>query len=139
MGKCIFCRIARGEVRSNKIYEDDDCLCFLDTSPVSKGHSLVVAKRHFDSFLTTPKNLVSHVFQVAQLVSQAMVSQLKATGVNVITNVNRSAGQSVFHFHVHVIPRYEDDSVGTLFDHPIALPSDQFPLLADSIREGIDE
>lgn len=139
MGDCIFCRIARGEVPCNKVYEDDECICFLDTNPVSRGHSLVVTKRHYVSLLTVPKNLVAHTFQVAQLVSQACVAQLGATGVNVVTNVNRSAGQSVFHFHIHVIPRYEDDGLGSLFDHPIALPSDQFPLLADSIREGIDD
>lgn len=137
MADCVFCRIARGEIPSNKVYEDERVVCFLDNNPASKGHTLVVTKAHYENFTTLPKDLLSHAFQVAQLVSQACIAQLGATGVNILTNVGSSAGQSVPHFHVHVIPRYENDSVGKLFEHTLALPSDQLLLLADSIRKGM--
>lgn len=136
---CVFCKIAHGEIPSNKVYEDDEVIAFLDVNPASKGHTLVVPKEHFTDFTRVPNSVIAHVYQVAQLITQACISQLGATGVNVVTNVGRSAGQSVFHFHVHVIPRYQDDNLGALFPHTLSLPSDSFPLLASSIKKGIKE
>ncbi len=137
MADCVFCRIAQGEIPANKVYEDQSVICFLDANPASKGHTLVVTKSHYENFTTVPKDLLSHAIQVAQMVSQACLAQLGATGVNVVTNVGRAAGQSVMHFHLHVIPRYEDDGLGQLFTETLSLPSDQLLLLADSIRQGM--
>ena len=136
---CVFCRIARGEIPCNKVYEDQDVIAFLDINPASIGHTLVVAKEHFDDFAHAQKSIVSHIFQVAQLVSQACLVQLNATGVNVLTNIGEAAGQSIPHFHVHVIPRYANDRIGIPFSHTLTLPSDRFPLLADSIKRGLEE
>ncbi len=136
-GGCIFCRIARGEIPTNKVYEDQDVIAFLDINPASVGHTLVVSKEHFDDFTKAPKDVVSHVFQVAQLIAQACLVELKADGVNVITNIGKAAGQSIGHFHVHVIPRYANDRIGIPFGKTLSLPSDQFPQLADSIRKGL--
>lgn len=135
---CIFCKIAGGEIPANKVYEDQDIVAFLDVNPASKGHTLVVTKEHFQDFARVPKNLLSHAFLVAQLVSQACLKELGADGVNILTNVGQAAGQSVFHFHVHVIPRYANDAIGLPFV-PRALPSDQLPLLASSIKKGLEE
>jgi len=104
---CIFCKIVRGEIPSHKVYEDDDVLAFLDISQVTKGHTLVVSKKHYDNFLATPQEVMHKVMDVAQRIGQVQIMKLGAKGVNVLTNVNKEAGQSVFHFHVHVIPRYD--------------------------------
>ena len=103
---CIFCKIAEGVIPSHKIYEDDDVLAFLDISQVTPGHTLVISKKHYDNFLTAEKDVMHKVMDVAQRIGQAEISILGAKGVNILTNVNKEAGQSVFHFHVHVIPRY---------------------------------
>jgi len=102
----VFCRIIKGEIPSTKIYEDDDVLAILDISQVTRGHTLVIPKKHYSDFLATPRDIVSKVFDVAQRIGQAEISILGAKGVNILTNVGEVAGQSVPHFHVHVIPRY---------------------------------
>ncbi len=107
MNDCVFCKIVKGEIPSHKVYEDDDVLAFLDISQVTKGHTLVIPKVHYDNFLATPKEVMHKVMDVAQRIGQAQMLRLGAKGVNILTNVNKEAGQSVFHFHVHVIPRYE--------------------------------
>ena len=103
---CIFCKIAEGLIPSHKVYEDDDVMAFLDISQVTPGHVLVISKKHYSNFLTTEKDIMHKVMDVAQRIGQAQMSILGAKGVNILTNVNKEAGQSVFHFHVHVIPRY---------------------------------
>ncbi|MDO5330363.1 MAG: HIT family protein [Bacillota bacterium] len=102
----IFCRIIRGEIPSTKVYEDDDVLAFLDISQTTRGHTLVIPKKHYDNFLSCPAETMHKVFDVAQRIGQAEMAILGAKGVNILTNVNEVAGQSVMHFHVHVIPRY---------------------------------
>ena len=106
---CIFCKIVRGEIPSHKVYEDDDVLAFLDISQVTKGHTLVISKKHYDNFLATPQEIMHKVMDVAQRIGQVQMMTLGAKGVNILSNVNKEAGQSVFHFHVHVIPRYGDN------------------------------
>ncbi|MCH3909115.1 MAG: HIT family protein [Bacilli bacterium] len=104
--KDVFCKIIDGDIPSVKVYEDDDVLAILDISQTTKGHTLVISKKHYDSFLSTPSDIVHKVYDVAQRIAQAEVSVLGAKGVNILTNVGEAAGQSVPHFHVHVIPRY---------------------------------
>ena len=108
MEKDIFCKIINGEIPCHKLYEDDDVLAFLDISQVTKGHALVVSKKHYDNFLTTSKEDMHNVMDVAQLLGQVAIKFLGAKGVNVLTNCYEPAGQTVMHFHVHVIPRYEE-------------------------------
>ena len=103
--KDIFCKIIDGEIPCYKLYEDEDVLAFLDISQVTKGHALVVSKKHFENFLSTPQEEMHKVMDVAQV----EIKLLGAKGVNILTNCYEAAGQSVMHFHVHVIPRYEED------------------------------
>jgi Diadenosine tetraphosphate (Ap4A) hydrolase and other HIT family hydrolases len=105
--KCIFCRIADKQIPASILYEDNDVLVFLDTNPVSYGHCLVISKEHYDSFLSTPKYIMNKVMDVAQRIGQVEMRSLGAKGINIITNCYEAAGQSVKHFHVHVIPRYD--------------------------------
>lgn len=104
--KDVFCKIIDGEIPSTKVYEDDDVLAILDISQVTRGHTLVMPKKHYDNFLSCPQEIMHKVYDVAQRIGQAEVQVLGAKGVNILTNVGEKAGQSVPHFHVHVIPRY---------------------------------
>lgn len=107
MEKDIFCKIVDGEIPCYKVYEDDDVLAFLDISQVTKGHTLVISKKHYDNFLATPKDIMHRVMDVAQMIGQIQIKMLGAVGVNILTNCYEGSGQTVMHFHVHVIPRYD--------------------------------
>lgn len=107
MEKDIFCKIIDGEIPCHKVYEDDDVLAFLDISQVTKGHTLVVSKKHYDNFLTIPKQEMHKVMDVAQRIGQVQMKLLNAKGVNILMNCYEQAGQTVMHYHVHVIPRYQ--------------------------------
>lgn len=133
---CIFCKIANGTIPSYKVYEDNDIIAFLDVNPVSRGHTLVVTKEHFSSMLTCPKNILDRAFEVAQLIGQAEISELGATGVNIITNANHSAGQSVLHFHIHVIPRFDNDGLKLDFP-PKQLEDKEMYAIKDTIKKGL--
>lgn len=105
----VFCKIIRGEIPCYKVFEDQDVLAFLDISQVTKGHTLVVPKDHYDNFLSVPQEVMHKVMDVAQRIGQVQISMLGAKGVNILTNCYEAAGQSVKHFHVHVIPRYDNE------------------------------
>lgn len=105
----VFCKIINGEIPSYKLYEDDDVLAILDISQVTKGHALVISKKHYDNFLCVPQKEMHKVMDVAQKIGQVEIKMLGAKGVNILTNCYEAAGQSVPHFHVHVIPRYGDN------------------------------
>ena len=106
MEKDVFCKIIDGEIPSYKLYEDDDVLAILDISQVTKGHTLVMPKKHYDNFLSTPKEIMHKVMDVAQRIGQAQITVLGAKGVNILMNCYEVAGQTVMHYHVHVVPRY---------------------------------
>lgn len=133
---CVFCKIANGTIPSYKVYEDNEILAFLDVNPASRGHTLVVTKQHFDSVVTTPKAILDKAFEVAQLVAQAEIKELGATGVNILTNCGKSAGQTVNHFHIHVIPRYDEDGLKLEFP-PKQLENSQLAEIKDSIKKGL--
>lgn len=105
----IFCKIVKGEVPCYKIYEDEDVLAFLDLGQTTRGHTLVISKEHYDNFLSCPKEIMHKVMDIAQRVGQIQIKMLGAEGVNILSNCYEAAGQSVFHFHVHVIPRYNKE------------------------------
>lgn len=104
---CIFCKIVNKEIPSHCIYEDDTVMAFLDISQAAKGHTLVIPKAHYDHFLNCDEALMKHVFEVAQMLGKRLQEALHADGLNILSNVGAAAGQSVSHFHVHLIPRYE--------------------------------
>lgn len=133
---CIFCKIANGEIPSYKVYEDSEVIAFLDVNPASRGHTLVMPKDHYTSIVTTPKAILDKAFEVAQLVAQAEIAQLGASGVNVITNCGKSAGQTIDHFHIHVIPRYEHDGLKLDFS-PKQLTDSTMKEIKDTIEKGL--
>ncbi len=104
---CIFCKIARGEAHAWRVYEDDEILVILDIYPVEKGHLLVISKEHYESIHDAPPEIVAKVFLASAALSRIYRERLNAPGVNVIANSGRASGQEIFHFHVHVIPRWQ--------------------------------
>ena len=134
--KDIFCRIIDGEIPCYKLYEDDEVLAFLDISQVTKGHALVISKKHFENFLSTPQEVMHKVMDVAQRIGQVDIKLLGAKGVNILSNCYPAAGQSVMHFHVHVIPRYEE---GEGFKIEMKNNADglNLPALAGQIKENL--
>ena len=106
---CIFCKLANGDIPTNTIYEDDDFRVFLDASPATKGHCLIVPKEHFDDLEGLDEKIAAKVFPLAQKMMKLLKEKLSWDGFNVVQNNGKVAGQTVFHFHTHLIPRYTDD------------------------------
>ena len=133
----VFCKIVNGEIPCYKIYEDDDVLAFLDISQVTKGHTLVIPKKHYDNFLAVPKETMHKVMDVAQRIGQIAIKFLGAKGVNILTNCYPAAGQTVNHFHVHVIPRYEEKEGFILEMKNNSSEELNLPALAREIKENL--
>lgn len=128
---CIFCSIAKKEIPSHTIYEDDQVLAFLDINPTAVGHTLVIPKEHCDSFLDCPPALRDHVFEVAQTLAKKLEEALGCDGIHLLSNMHEAAGQSVHHFHVHLIPRYKDDQEIVTFHET---PNVDFEILKEKLK-----
>ena len=137
MNDCIFCKIVRGEIPCYKVYEDNDVLAFLDISQTTKGHTLVISKEHFKNLLYVPKDVLAKVMGAAQKIAQAQVSSLGAKGVNIINNTNEMAGQTVMHFHVHVIPRYSNEDALRLEFNSNKIDKLALPAIAEEISKDL--
>ncbi len=113
---CIFCMIANHEINSSVIYEDDQVIAFLDLSQVTKGHTLVVPKKHYANILECDSETLAHLIQVTQMLAKRIMERCQAKGINILNNCNEIAGQSVMHLHFHIIPRYsENDAIQISF------------------------
>ena len=109
--QCIFCKIANGEIPSATLYEDDDFRVIMDLNPASKGHSLILPKEHAANLFELPDETAAKVMPLAKKIGAKLKDGLHADGFNVVQNNGTYAGQTVFHFHTHLIPRYEGDTV----------------------------
>lgn len=107
----IFTRIVAGEIPTARVYEDKETLAFLDINPASRGHTLVICKEEHADLLTTPPELIAAVARTTQRVARAIMEALSPDGFNIVQNNGAAAGQVVYHYHVHVIPRWEGDQV----------------------------
>lgn len=109
---CIFCKIANGEIPSATLYEDEDFRVMLDIGPASFGHTLILPKKHYADIYELPDELASRVMVLAKKVAEALKQALELEGLNLLQNNGSLAGQTVYHFHLHLIPRYQGDEVG---------------------------
>lgn len=109
MENCIFCKIGNHDIPSSTVYEDDTCIAFLDLSQTTYGHTLVVCKEHYTNLLECDDEVLSHMIKVAKQIAKKMMTNLNAKGVNILSNANEAAGQTVMHFHIHLIPRYDEN------------------------------
>lgn len=107
---CIFCKIREGEIPSYKVYEDEHVLAFLDITQGTKGHTLVIPKKHVANVYEVDDDTITHVFTAVPKIARALKKAFNPIGLNIVNNNDRPL-QSVFHFHVHLIPRYEDDGM----------------------------
>jgi histidine triad (HIT) family protein len=103
---CIFCKIIAGEIPSAKVYEDEDVYAFLDISQVTKGHTLVIPKTHTKNIYETPSEVASSLFARVPKIANAIKAAFQPSGMNLLNNNELAADQSVFHLHIHLIPRY---------------------------------
>ena len=108
---CIFCKIAAGDIPSATIYEDQDFRVILDIEPASKGHALILPKEHFANLYELSDEVAAKALVVAKKVVAKMTEIVGCDGYNIVQNNGEAAGQTVFHFHIHLIPRYKDDNV----------------------------
>lgn len=109
---CIFCKIIAGEIPSHTLYEDEQFKVILDVGPATKGHALILPKDHYANLYELPEETAADAMKLAKKMMITMTEKLKCDGFNVIQNNGEVAGQTVFHFHMHLIPRYQGDQVG---------------------------
>lgn len=109
-GNCIFCKIANGEIPSKTLFEDEEFRVILDLGPAARGHALILPKNHYANLYELPEDTASHVMLLAKKMAARMTEKLDCDGFNLVQNNGEAAGQTVFHFHMHLIPRYEDDN-----------------------------
>ena len=112
MENCIFCKIANGEIPAATLYEDEDFRVILDLGPASKGHALILPKSYAANIYELPDELAGKAMILAKKMASKMTDALKCDGFNIVQNNGEPAGQTVFHFHMHLIPRYQGDNVG---------------------------
>ena len=108
---CIFCKLANGIIPTNSLYEDETVNVIFDAGPATKGHVLIIPKEHFDDIYSLDDKTAEHIFKVGDKIANAVNRALKPDGLNVVQNNGEAAGQTVFHFHTHIIPRYKNDTV----------------------------
>ena len=133
MENCIFCKIANGEIPAATLYEDEDFRVILDLGPASKGHALILPKAHAANIYELPDEMAAKVMVLAKKMATAMTEALKCDGFNIVQNNGECAGQTVFHFHMHLIPRYASDPALPEHTH-LTLSDDEFKEICDKMK-----
>jgi histidine triad (HIT) family protein len=133
---CIFCKLANGEIPTNAIYEDEDFKVIMDASPASKGHCIILPKTHAKNLLELPDAYCEKLLPLAKKCCKVLCEVLHCDGINVLQNNGEAAGQTVFHLHVHLIPRYEGDAVHIKWTEHTE--ETDLTALAEEIRKGFD-
>jgi histidine triad (HIT) family protein len=136
---CIFCSIVQGNIPSTKVFENEHVLAFLDISQVTKGHTLVIPKIHKENIYELTPEIASRLFESVPQIAKAINQELKPIGLNVLNNNGEAAGQSVFHYHMHLIPRYgEGDGFGAVWKtHTSEYTNEDLNDIASSIAQHI--
>ncbi|MCR4936941.1 MAG: HIT family protein [Lachnospiraceae bacterium] len=129
---CIFCKIAAGEIPSQCIYEDGLFKVILDLGPATKGHSLIIPKDHYEDLFELPEETAAQAMVLAKRLSARLMEKLHADGLNLVQNNKETAGQTVKHFHLHIIPRYKDDMQNILWK-PGEVTQDELALIKETI------
>lgn len=132
----IFTKIINREIPSHIVYEDDLVIAFLDISQTTKGHTLVVPKKHYKDILDIDTNLLKHLIAVSQKLSKTLVDVFLAKGINILNNCGSTAGQTVFHFHIHLIPRYDENDI-TVILHTNDTSADELRKRAELIKAAL--
>ena len=110
MDDCIFCMLANGQIPTATLFENDEFRAILDAGPATKGHCLILPKAHYADIYEIPADVLARAHMAAQEVSKTLTRAMKCDGLNIVQNNKPAAGQTVFHFHIHMIPRYEGEA-----------------------------
>ena len=139
MSDCLFCKIVDGSIPSIKVYEDDHVLAFMDIFPLTKGHTLLIPKKHHENVFDMTAEAAGQLFSVAPKIASAINASFNPAGLNLLNNNGAPAGQSVFHFHLHFIPRYDetDGFKATWQTKEKQLTSDLVTEYADKIKSQL--
>ena len=130
---CIFCKLANGEFATNSIYEDDNFNVILDNGPATKGHCLILPKEHYANLFELPEETAAEAMKLAKKLSKEIVDKLSADGLNLVQNNGEAAGQTVNHFHLHIIPRYKDDGQHILWN-PTSPEAEELKQLCEKLK-----
>lgn len=133
---CIFCKIAKGDIPSATIYETGDFKCILDVAPANKGHALIITKEHYDNIFQLDAETAAKIFSFATVAAKAIKEETGCEGMNVVQNNGEVAGQTVNHFHLHLVPRNTGDGVNVSWA-PKETVSEEQQALAKSIKKRI--
>ncbi|MBN6887645.1 histidine triad (HIT) family protein [Cytobacillus horneckiae] len=139
MSNCIFCKIVNGEIPSAKVYENEHVVAFLDISQVTKGHTLVIPKVHKENIYELDSETAQRVFESVPLIANALKTEFNPLGLNLINNNGEAAGQTVFHYHMHLIPRYgKGDGLGIVWkSNESQYTGDELKDMANSISSHL--
>lgn len=139
MSDCIFCKIVNGDIPSAKVFENEHVIAFLDISQVTKGHTLVIPKVHKENIFELTPEIAANLFEVAPKIANAIKTEFKPIGMNLVNNNGEHAGQSVFHFHLHLIPRYgKGDGFGAVWkNNQSKYSQNDFTEMAAAISKNI--
>ena len=130
---CIFCKLANGDIPTNTVYEDEDLRVILDAAPESKGHALILPKQHYANIYEIDEEVLGKAAKLAKKVITHETEVLGCDGYNLVQNNGEVAGQTVFHFHMHLIPRYASDPA--VQEHPhLTLSDDEFKEICDKMK-----
>ncbi|MGN0384204.1 MAG: HIT family protein [Eubacterium sp.] len=133
---CIFCKIANGDIPSTTLYEDDDFRVIFDISPATYGHALILPKEHAANVFELSEGSAAKVFVLAKKIASALKELTGCDGVNILQNNGKAANQTVFHFHMHIIPRYENDTAVITWKH-LEPESDRLAEMAVQIKNMV--
>ena len=132
---CIFCKLAAGDIPTNTVYEDDTFRVIMDANPATKGHSLIIPKDHFANLYEMDEEVAAKAMKLAKKMAVHMKEKLNCDGFNLLQNNEETAGQTVFHFHMHVIPRYEaDDNTGVIEWNHKEFSETEMAAIRDSLK-----
>lgn len=132
MSDCIFCKIVAGEIPASKVYEDDQVLAFLDITQVTKGHTLIIPKKHYRNVLDMDAEAAGQLFTAVPAIARQLKEKLGASGLNIVNNNEEAAGQTVFHTHIHLLPRFDQNDG---LDIQFRTNEPDFPALANLAQE----
>lgn len=139
MSNCIFCKIINDEIPAAKVYEDEHVLAFIDISQTTKGHTLVIPKKHVENVYGLDEETASNLFKVIPKIARAIKDEFQPEGLNIVNNNGKKAGQAVFHYHIHLVPRYgEGDGFGVVWkDHSSQYKFEDLEEMANKIKQNI--
>ena len=132
---CIFCKILNGEIPSNKVFENDNFIAILDAFPANEGHTLVIPKKHYENIFEIDENTLKEGYAIAKKIATSIKKSLNIEDINILQNNGALAGQTVNHFHIHIIPRKENDKVVIKSEH-ISVDNNRINEILDSIKNS---